>query len=107
MDEFDLKIKSGGLVFLLSLVFMDLQLNTQNSSLNTQNSSLNTQNDSLRTPNSRLDLLSAISYDPSAISHPLSAIYLLRNVPWRVRHSRTMKMILFFISYAMLYACLP
>ena len=35
MDENDLKIKSGGLVFLLSLVLMDLQLNTQNSSLNT------------------------------------------------------------------------
>ena len=42
MDEFDLKIKSGGLVFLLSLVFMDLQLNTQNSSLNTYHSTLKT-----------------------------------------------------------------
>ena len=43
MDEFDLKIKSGGsLVSSVSLVFMDLQLNTQNSSLNTYHSTLKT-----------------------------------------------------------------
>ena len=59
MDEFDLKIKSGGLVFLLSLVFMDLQLNTQNDSLRTPCLPAGR-----RTLNSELNL-------PSAIRHKL------------------------------------